>query len=75
MKELNPLQREYLQNCKLLQALNMPTDLFDELYRAQLLENKIQEAKEANEYLKSYKITNEYYEQLKPYMNNYENKN
>ena len=35
MKELNPLQREYLQQCKLLQALNMPTDLFDELYKMQ----------------------------------------
>ena len=35
MKELNPLQLEYLQQCKLLQALNMPTDLFDELYKMQ----------------------------------------
>ena len=67
MKELNPLQREYLQTCKLLQALNMPTDLFDELFKAQSFKNKIQEAKEVNEYLESHKITNEYYKQLKPY--------
>jgi len=73
MKELNPLQREYLQNCKLLQALNMPQDLFDGLYKAQLLENKIKEFKEAHELLQSYKITEEYKEQLKYYM--YENKN
>ncbi len=38
MKKLNPLQKEYLQTCKLLQALDMPTDLFDELYRTQSIE-------------------------------------
>jgi hypothetical protein len=38
MKKLNALQKEYLETCKLLQALDMPTDLFDELYRVQSAE-------------------------------------
>jgi len=32
MKNLTHLQLEYLENCKLLQALGYPTDLFDDLY-------------------------------------------
>jgi hypothetical protein len=46
MKELNPLQAQYIKNCELLQSLNMPTDLFDELYKIQLYEYKIQLHKE-----------------------------
>ena len=73
MKKLNPLQREYLQTCKLLQTLNMPTDLFDDLFRAHSYKNKIEEIKKHNEYLESFKDGFENYEQL---LNNiYENKN
>ena len=32
MKKLNPIQAQYIKDCELLQALNLPTDLFDELY-------------------------------------------
>ena len=32
MKKLNPIQAQYIKDCQLLQALNLPTDLFDELY-------------------------------------------
>jgi|GEM_PF-6316405 len=32
MKNLTPLQLQYLQDCQLLQALNYPIDLFDDLY-------------------------------------------
>ena len=32
MKKLNPIQAQYIKDCELLQALNLPTDLFDKLY-------------------------------------------
>jgi len=32
MKKLNPLQLNYLQNVKLLQSLNYPTNVLDKLY-------------------------------------------
>ena len=32
MKKLNPIQAQYIKDCELLQALNLPTDLFYELY-------------------------------------------
>jgi len=32
MKKLNPIQAQYIKDCELLQALNLPTYLFDELY-------------------------------------------
>lgn len=32
MKNLTPLQSQYLEDCKLLQALGYPLDLLDDLY-------------------------------------------
>lgn len=32
-KKLNPIQQNYLQNLKLLSALKLPLDLFDNLYK------------------------------------------
>ena len=32
-ENLNPLQENYLEYVKLLQSLNFPTDLFDDLYK------------------------------------------
>ena len=54
MKQLNPLQAQYIKNCELLQSLNMPTDLFDELYKIQLYQYKIQLHKDLTNKIKQY---------------------
>ena len=33
-KEFTPLQKQYLQDCAMLQAIGYPDDLFDGLYLA-----------------------------------------
>ena len=40
MRKLNKLQENYLSNVQLLQALNYPIDLFDNLYIENFKETK-----------------------------------
>lgn len=35
-KKLNPLQKQYLNDCKFLQAIKLPNNLFDGLYKEQI---------------------------------------
>lgn len=37
---LNPIQKQYIDDCILLENLGMPNDLFDDLYRAVYLKDK-----------------------------------
>jgi hypothetical protein len=43
---LNPIQKQYINDCILLENLGVPNDLLDNLYRATYLTDEIKKIKE-----------------------------